>query len=172
VKDLDRAVEWAASAHRRVGTAIPIDVATACHIVKLRVRSKRLHEDSDGYLLRTPKYWYAVINTDRPQERQRWTLAHELCEYLIARQYHDSEAGPRTIMRACGTAQERLCDRFAAELLMPADQVRAQANEVHHSARNDKTNVLASRFGVSETAMRIRLREIGVEPKKGKGVRL
>ncbi len=157
---IDLAVEWAASAHRRIGVLLPIDIDLACRAVHLRVRSKRLHEDSDGYLLRTPKRWYAVINTDRTQERQRWTLAHELCEYLIARRQVMPDTGPRTILCDKGTAHERLCDRFAAALLMPASVLRDQARELRHGPKNDKTDVLASRFGVSEMAMRIRLREL------------
>ena len=158
---LDHALEWAASAHKRFGQDLPIDIRTICRAVKLYVRHEPLHEDTGGYLLRTPKRWYAVINSRFPEERQRWALAHELGEYMLVRQRErKGEQFPRGELRVYEPRKERFCDRFAANLLMPQSAVRAQSAEVHHSPGNSKVDVLAGRFAVSAQAMRLRLREI------------
>lgn len=160
----DLAAEWAASALKRIGDSVPIDVRAACRRVKLWVRPEEMHEDSRGFLLKTPARWYAVINSRIPEERRRWALAHELCEYLLVRQQERQGRvyKPRDRIECEHDGQERLCDRFAALLLMPEARVREIAREVHHSAKNNKTNVLAGRLGVSEQAMRLRLRELGL----------
>lgn len=158
----DLAAEWASSALKRIGDTIPVDVRAACRAVKLYSRQEQLQEDARGFLIKTPARWYAVINSTRSEESRRWILAHELCEYLMVRQQERRGRvyRPRERVECEGDGHERLCDRFAALLLMPEARVRALASDLHHDLRNDKTDVLASRFGVSEQAMRIRLREL------------
>jgi Zn-dependent peptidase ImmA (M78 family)/transcriptional regulator with XRE-family HTH domain len=51
-----------------------------------------------------------LINSAMPVDRQRWTLAHELGHLVLHTEYIDDDA-------------ERQADAFAAEFLMPADQI-------------------------------------------------
>jgi len=151
----DLAVEWAASAWRHLELSIPVDLRKVCRQVKLYVRQADLGHTA-GHLMQTPKRFYAVINSRDHLERQRFTLAHEIGEYLLL-QHYKRHGWPVL----SNSYTERFCDRFAVHLLMPSELVREQAAEVGHCPRrNDKTVVLASRFGVSEQAMRARLVEL------------
>ena len=99
------------------------------------------------------------INKDDAPARRRFTLAHEFKHVLdhtvIDRAYADRKG-------ATDQAHvELVCDYFAACLLMPRPWIkRAWINGVQDQA------ALAQLFNVSEAAMAIRLRQIGlVEPR-------
>jgi Zn-dependent peptidase ImmA (M78 family)/transcriptional regulator with XRE-family HTH domain len=51
-----------------------------------------------------------MVNASMPTDRQRWTLAHELGHLVLHTEYIDDNA-------------EQQADEFAAEFLMPADQI-------------------------------------------------
>ncbi|HEY0118224.1 MAG TPA: XRE family transcriptional regulator [Cellulomonas sp.] len=51
-----------------------------------------------------------LVNSAMPVDRQRWTLAHELGHLVLHTEYIDDNA-------------EQQADEFAAEFLMPADQI-------------------------------------------------
>lgn len=98
--------------------------------------------------------------------RQRFTMAHELAHFLLHqdrigdgvddnRAYRSVEAG-RYYNRAIGPHQEAEANKLAAQLLMPAASVKREFDE------NSSIRTLASRFQVSEQAMRIRLQGIGL----------
>lgn len=94
-----------------------------------------------------------LLSADNGPTRQRFTCAHEI-GHLVDR---DKRGGPpvftdyRDGRSAAGThAAEIYANQFAAELLMPCDQVRKLAGE------GWETDQMASRFGVSQAAMEIR----------------
>lgn len=150
----DLAAEWAASAWRNLELTIPVDLHKVRRHLKLRLRKSDLGYNP-GHLLKTAKCRYAVLNLRDCLERQRFTLAHEIGEFLLMQHYERLGRVPPVGERA-----ERFCDRFATMLLMPADLVNDVAAELGHGPRNPKADVLASRFGVSMQAMRQRLREL------------
>lgn len=154
---LDLAQEWAASAWTNLELTIPVDVDLVRRHLKLYVRRVDAGHNG-GHLLKTPKRWYLVINTRDPLERQRFTSAHEIGEYLLIQHYEHQGRTPPT-----NGHTERFCDVFAANLLMPESIVRLQVEELGHNRRNDKRDVLASRFGVSKQAITIRLQELGIQ---------
>jgi len=95
------------------------------------------------------------LNANEPPARQRFTLAHELghwvCQHLAG----------RTVPVFCraaevGVGEGRLLEReanvFAAELLMPEDEVRTSV----------EGGEVAARFGVSSEAMAWRLYSFGL----------
>ncbi len=85
-------------------------------------------------------------------------LWHEFFEMMSAH--------PRFPTRLPPELEERLATLFAVHVMMPEDEVRAQAAELRHPEL-DKSRVLAARFGVSWTAMRVRLRELGLVRRQG-----
>lgn len=139
----DLAVEWACSAWKSPDLSIPVDVHRVRKKLKLHIRYQDLGI-GNGYLMQTPKRIYIIVNSRHKLERQQWTIAHEIGEHCLVRQRMRS--GMPCIS---GQLKERLCDHFAANLLMPADLVKRAAKELYHSQTNDKTDVLASRFCVS-----------------------
>lgn len=112
-------------------------------------------EDGEGHQL------FCRFNQNESKERQRFTIAHELGHFASGHL-----AGNRVMFRDTNEMftkrvfdpLEAEANRFAAALLMPADLVKASIQ------RDGMTTLhqLAKRFGVSESAMRWRLVNLGL----------
>lgn len=81
-------------------------------------------------------------------------LWHEFFEILSAH--------TRFPTRLSVEAEERLATLFGVFLMMPEKEVRRQASQLGHPEVLDKSRVLSSRFGVSYTAMKLRLKELNL----------
>lgn len=99
--------------------------------------------------------WQIGLNGAEPATRQRFSLAHELkhvIDHPFADQIysgfpaHDSE-----------TMIERVCDHFSGCLWMP----RPWVEQAWHGG-NQHLGDLATTFGVSQSAMYVRLRQLGL----------
>ena len=86
------------------------------------------------------------ININRPITRQRYTAAHELC-------HHFRDADKQISCPFGGrNATERFAEDFAAALLMPMSELRAQVNKRKNTRGNisfDSVLEIADYFGVS-----------------------
>jgi len=94
------------------------------------------------------------INANRPITRQRFSAAHELCHH-----FHDAD---RQISCPIGSknAVEKFAEDFAAALLMPINELRAQVNKRKNNTRNvsfDSVLEIADYFGVSFQACLFRI---------------
>ncbi len=94
------------------------------------------------------------INVNRPITRQRFTAAHELCHH-----FRDAE---RQISCPVGSrsAIEVYAEKFAAALLMPISELRAQVNKRKNSVGTislDDVLEIANFFGVSFQACLFRI---------------
>jgi len=99
--------------------------------------------------------WRVAINATEPATRQRFSLAHEFKHIVDHRDVEVLYAAfpPRERDQMI----ERVCDYFAGCLLMPRAWVMAaHANGTRHQMD------LAQIFGVSPTAMAVRLNQIGL----------
>ena len=93
-----------------------------------------------------------IVNPVDSPVRRNFTVAHELGHaFLHGTGVHARQSKPLTKYRQ----EETQANRFAAALLMPEDQVR----DAFH---NNNLEQLALLFGVSQTAMRIRLERLGL----------
>ncbi len=107
-----------------------------------------------GTTIDTGTRWHVVIKADDPRRRQRFSLAHEFKHILDApfldapEQANDPIDDPVT---------RRLCDYFAACLLMPRPWVK---HDFYGGQQN--AHELARRYYVSVEAMQTRLRELGL----------
>lgn len=102
-----------------------------------------------------------VVNTEHAPVRQRFTVAHELGHYFAIMADPARAEAPfihrRDQLAACGTSQEEIfANQFAAELLMPATEVRRLRQTGMDTTR------LASHFRVSYDAMTNRLKNLGL----------
>jgi hypothetical protein len=98
----------------------------------------------------------AIVTRGRGDERRRrFSIAHEIGHFLL----HPDRVAPERggAANAALALQEREADQFAAELLMPADRLRRAAFECGCDVQR-----LATRFEVSQSAMRIRLERLGL----------
>lgn len=101
-----------------------------------------------------------VINADRPETRQRFTLAHELGHYFLGHLkdtpcFRDSTKSYDLYQY---DPKEAAANRAAAKLLMPEKLVKYLILEKGISDPSE----LARLLNVSEQAMRIRLKQLGI----------
>ncbi len=99
--------------------------------------------------------WHVYLNQTESAVRRRYSLAHEIKHILdhgMSEQLY-----PTTKWGNADARVERVCDYFAASLLMPKRLVKRRFFE----GLNDPVD-LSAEFGVSATAMRYRLDQLGL----------
>jgi hypothetical protein len=105
--------------------------------------------------VRTPSHWQVVISAEEPRWRQRFSLAHEFKHIIddpIIDRVHGHLSSDERDERA-----ERICNYFAACLLMPRPWIKHDWYGGIQSAAQ-----LARRYYVSTEAMTTRLSELGL----------
>ena len=106
-----------------------------------------------------------AVNARHPEERQRWSLAHEYGHFLTSR--FRSEV---SLLGGYGRSRtgERFADAFARCLLMPASGLRRRFNQVSRASDGKITAAeicqLAHFYFVSVEAMMLRLEELRLLP--------
>ena len=104
--------------------------------------------------LKQQSHWLIAVNRDDSQTRRRFTLGHEF-KHILDNPYINV-LYPKSEQSGDDRA-ERMCDYFAACLLMPRPWVkRLWAQGVQDAA------VLAATFNVSPAAMNRRLQDLGL----------
>lgn len=143
---------------RHVDSA-PVDLdAMAAELGLTVIRSKSLGGDVSGSIRRSRTGFIVRVNADHPVTRQRFTLAHEIGHFVLHRDLIGDGITDDALYRSTlGGDIETQANRFAADILMPARLVRQVWREGERSLVG-----LTERFGVSEDAMRIRLRSLGL----------
>lgn len=116
---------------------------------------------TSGMAIKTDFGWIIVLNAEEAMVRQRFSLAHEI-KHVLDDGLIDVAGGlyPSTSGYSADERTERVCDRFAAALLMPKVLLRADWSDgLQDIAR------LAKRYHVSRAAMSVRLSQLGlIEP--------
>jgi hypothetical protein len=131
-------------------------------------------EDLAGFLYLTGPFGRVFVNADDPVPRRRFTAAHELGHFVLHRKFMgggrvsfgDSPATVVEVEDEAAEDMERQANRFAAELLMPAEFCRARAEvfwkRYRVCPRTPFAYQLAAELVVSSLAMRTRLNDLGV----------
>lgn len=141
------------------GRGFPVDPAKIANEMGLDVFITELPANVSGALIKEQGQDPAIfLNGDDNKVRQRFTCGHELGHY-IARQADNSETYDYVDLRgetaSNGThADEIFANQFAAELLMPADEVK-RLHELKHPSY-----IMAHYFGVSDDAVKYRLKNL------------
>jgi Zn-dependent peptidase ImmA (M78 family)/DNA-binding XRE family transcriptional regulator len=104
-------------------------------------------EKFDGLSGRVGGYAVTVMNTDRPADRSRFTLAHEIGHLL---------------MDVTEEKAESLANRFAGALLVPAEQARRELSSKRSSLGWDELGVLKQRYGLSMAGWIYRAKDLGI----------
>lgn len=142
------------------GTAMPLGWVGQLPNVRLDLLpAHQFGEGTSGLTTRTKDGDYVIaVNRNNSHSHRRFTLAHELkhlLDYPYAETLHARLGHGNTQLRE--RSVERVCDHFAAYLLMPSMLVkRAWTSGFQDLA------VLAGLFQVSEEAMHIRLTNLGL----------
>lgn len=126
----------------------------------IELRRVILPEPTRAQWIRLPRRNLYVIEYSEHRTPQTLSLSlwHELAEIIFAH--------PDFPERITSNIECRLATGFAVNITMPEVAVRRIAAEYGHP-KQDKTYTLAARFGVSKTAMRIRLEEFGLAHRNG-----
>lgn len=133
-----------------------VDVEEIAKALGLAIIREAMDDDISGFLEKRLSGWVLGVNAYHHPLRQRFTIAHEVAHFVLHRgqqtQFEDQTFARRSSSR---NPMEREADAFAAELLMPEDQVRSAIRNGNRSL-----NDLASEFGVSSLAMKYRLQAL------------
>lgn len=97
-----------------------------------------------------------TVNAKNSPTRRRFTVAHELGHYFL---HHKGEELEYLDLRSTVISpEEREANQFAADLLMPEKEVKAE----HEKLMFPTVEALARKFDVSKQAMQYRLRSLGL----------
>lgn len=156
VKDAEQA-ERAANALRtdwELGTAPITNLTETLEEHGIKVVGIDGHERFDGLCAELDNGTDAVVvfNANRPGERQRFNLAHELGHLMM-----------RLPKALHGTRdEESLCHRFAAALLFPAEQVKASFGERRQNVLMEELLLAKQEWGLSMQAVLRRLLDANI----------
>ena len=114
----------------------------------------------DNYLSGSLSYkdgvWIMTVNSKHHENRQRFTLAHELAHYILHKE-KNTEFEDSTFFRGNNMdSLEYMANDFAATLLMPDEKIVSYINE---GVRN--LGKLAKIFNVSAAAMKYKVEKLG-----------
>jgi Zn-dependent peptidase ImmA (M78 family) len=105
-----------------------------------------------------------AVNANHPEERRRWSLAHDYGHFLVHRQKPSAYIDDN-YRRKPGS--ERFADDFAFYFLMPTSGLTRRINDIRRQKNGVTTGdlcILAARYGVSVEAMASRLEEMRLLP--------
>ena len=139
-------------------TSAPVDLHGIARALGLDVE-ERWFDDPEvaGMIEQAGRTYRISLNGIDNPRRQRFTLAHEIAHYILHRDLIGNGITDHGLYRSrLSDAVERQANRYAANLLMPSDLVRAAWR-----AGDCSVTGMATRFNVSEDAARIRLHELG-----------
>jgi hypothetical protein len=131
---------------------VPRDPFVVLPALGIHLERERLSRGSRAVWVRVNDTYVIHYSQYEAHASARFSLWHEFFEIL---------AKQRTFPSAFTTEwREKLADRFAAAILMPEQAVRTETGRFSTNAECLPA-ILADRFGVSLTAMRRRLRQLG-----------
>lgn len=146
----------------------PLDIYSIALNLGADVREvKFLERKISGFIKRDTKEGKPIIavNEEDPLKRKRFTVAHELGHFLLHLQednFHIDEKVEmvhfRNEISSTATQEKEIAaNQFAAELLMPTEEVAKKLEESKDEDPQQTTARLAEYFGVSDMAMKIRI---------------
>jgi hypothetical protein len=98
------------------------------------------------------------INKFETQERQRFTIAHEIAHFLLHRDKIANGIVDSILYRSSLSSRlEAEANRLAADLIMPAALVRQELDKFDGKRTEETAIALAQHFRVSLPAMKVRL---------------
>ena len=153
----------------------PVNVFDLAKRIGLIVSFQQNDDDTlSGFLFRDSNSGQAIVgvNAGHHENRQRFTIAHEIGHFLLHNTSHEVHVDKRFVLHrrdqnsSQGTdPHEREANFFAAELLMPESMVRADLAKdfVYDLGETESNSIaqLANRYQVSLAAMSYRLASLG-----------
>lgn len=143
----------------------PVDVIECARVAGIALvipsdRGEGTDDDASAVLMQRGDIVVALINSRQSPQRQRFSLAHETGHLVLERAPGTKELAPIAARGRRYDRLERVCDYFAASLLMPRNWIRDRAE---WGMTNGE---LVKAFDVSTPALVGRLRELGYHSMK------
>jgi Zn-dependent peptidase ImmA (M78 family) len=154
---------------------IPVDIERIAGHCGFPVYDRSLPAGQRGTIARDGGHTVILINRDRPGQasaERRWVIAEELGHALLEHTTLVASSVPGAappVAEPRRRVEEREARAFAAEILMPEEKVRGRFAELapriyrtlglrqRESETTEVVVTLARMFGVTPTAMRVRL---------------
>jgi len=110
----------------------PLDVIRVCELYGAKYHEDNLPSKIDGiYIVSNKNTPHIIINKKNSVNRKRFSCSHEIGHLLLANMGYSKEAVFLDTFQDISTnPAERLCNQFAANLLMPEKQIRAYYSEL------------------------------------------
>lgn len=143
-------------------TTWPIKVGPIARDLGIRVVRESLGPAIAGQLIRDKlrggsSGFIVYINSDDSINKQKFTLAHEIAHFVLHRDLIDNGIIDDTMYRSdLGGYYEVQANQLAADIIMPIRLVKRAIQEESDAKQ------LAKLFEVSEQAMKIRLKGMGI----------
>lgn len=157
------AMRLAESTLRQCGVAMPaVNTNDLCCLRNVRASEMYL-TDCDARIFSVGDHYIAEINASHPESRKRFSVCHEL-----GHTFFEERAGADENGASCdgytyqSLLEERLCDFFAAEFLMPKLLFPRFASDCRPSFKS--TRLLAHTFGVSALSVARRIIDLDLWP--------
>jgi Zn-dependent peptidase ImmA (M78 family) len=151
-----------------VAQSRPLDVDALAEALGFKVVYQVLRDDQDisGFYLREGSETVIGINKAHARVRRRFTLAHEIGHALLERggtMHIDRAFRLRDARSSLAIDDDEIAaNAFAAELLMPEEEVRGAVAEGLDITDDRALRDLAEQFGVSQQAFMYRLVNLGI----------
>jgi transcriptional regulator with XRE-family HTH domain len=141
-------------------TELPVDVRAIAIDLGVAVGTRPFPDALSALIVRHGQNAAIGVNATQAPVRQRFSIAHELGHFVLHhtdQHFIEYGAAPSVEGESPGYSwqAEQQANQFAAELLMPADSVRADAPQLSLTR-------LVRRYDVSEAAMGFRLANLGL----------
>jgi Zn-dependent peptidase ImmA (M78 family) len=167
----------AAAREARAWSGVAPDAPVACLLravedgLGVAVVLLDLGPDTAGALLRRGGQAFAFVHGRQPVVRQRFTLAHEVGHHVLG--HGQALDSPASIFAGDFDPLEAQANAFAAELIAPVAAVRRLAHELEAGRVTLELVVrVATAFGLSAQAARIRLQSAGILRDRALALRL
>ncbi len=157
---------------------VPVDIERIAARHGYPVRERALPPGERGTIARDGDHTVIVVRRDRLSDAERrWVIAEELGHAALEHSTLVASSAPGAlpgIVEPRRRAEEQEARAFAAEVLMPEEKVRGRFAELapriyqalglrqRESETGEVIVALARMFGVTPTAMRLRLEELGL----------
>lgn len=129
--------------------SVPLNIEAALEYYGMHISYEDMG-DLSGYLEKRSTGWVAGVNTYQSEQRQRFTLAHELGHFCLHNHLINGPHKEKIFFRSSVTDKmEKEANEFASDLLIPRDVLLEKIR-----SGTNKLSELAKYFNVSLDAMR------------------
>lgn len=138
--------------------APPVRLPELAHALGVSVKASTLAPGISGEIRPLNGNFVIRVNRHDPIKRQRFTVAHELAHFLLHREEIGAGIKDDVLYRSSlSDRREQQANRLAADILMPEALLADAQEAAEEKGVGDLALYLSDLFGVSESAMRIKV---------------